>query len=232
MGRPQQPAASTATDAAEPSAQIDEVFRALSRDLFHFASKLPPGRTGPHDLVQEAFIAAFRDWAHFCELSGSEQLRWLKTVVRRRSIDSYRRHRREGQLPEHRAERGPDDSEAVLRQLDEALLDQCWTMVERMPPIRRQVAHLSWWEKLPTGEVAGLLGIAESTVRGHVKLARDEIVSRLGGDVAIIDDTGDVDELRAYSGSAGTASHTSPLQRARIQMLRDVGADGRRTDGT
>ena len=205
-----------------PHARIEEVFRALSLEVFAFASKLPAGRISAHDLVQEAFIAAYRDWPRFGALPEAQQLRWLKTVVRRRSIDSYRRHAREFQLPEYLAERGGDAAEDLAHRIDQVLAQRCWRIVEEMPPVRRQVAHLAWWEQTSTAQIAQLLDITESTVRGHVKLARDEILDQFGAPAVPVDDA----EQAAGPGSPREAALVGApvrsLRTARLQVGRDL----------
>lgn len=59
-----------------------------------------------------------------------------------------------------------------------------------MPQVRQRVAFLKWGEEWSSAEIADLLGISQSTVRAHLKLARDELAEELGSEVSITD-TGD-----------------------------------------
>jgi DNA-directed RNA polymerase specialized sigma24 family protein len=63
-----------------------------------------------------------------------------------------------------------------------------------MPPMRQRVAFLRWGEEWTCAEIAEWLGISSSTVRAHLKHARDELAVVIGPDVPFAesgDDSGE-----------------------------------------
>jgi RNA polymerase sigma-70 factor (ECF subfamily) len=52
---------------------------------------------------------------------------------------------------------------------------------------------LRWSEDWTSAEVASWLGISQDTVRGHLKVAREELMAQAGADVPFISDP-EIDE--------------------------------------
>lgn len=63
-----------------------------------------------------------------------------------------------------------------------------------MPKARQRVAFLKWGEEWSSAEIAELLGITQSTVRAHLKLARDELAEEMGSQIPFADSGDDTDE--------------------------------------
>jgi len=59
-----------------------------------------------------------------------------------------------------------------------------------MPEMRQRVAFLKWGEEWSSAEIAEVLGITQSTVRAHLKLARDELAEEIGPEITF-EDTAD-----------------------------------------
>ncbi|WP_433463898.1 RNA polymerase sigma factor [Spirillospora sp. CA-128828] len=170
---------------------MSDLFRAEASDLFAFAcARLTQGnRTEAEDLIQQVFEAAARHWESTLEGRTPEgRRRWLYRVLKYKCIDTWRKERRI--IP---IEDCPDD-EAAPGDLGEgvlcaAALQQCWQVIAKMPADRARVAFLCWGESWSSEEVAAWLGITQSTVRGHLKKARDELVVRVGPSVPFIEDS-------------------------------------------
>ena len=77
--------------------------------------------------------------------------------------------------------------------LSSTALTKCWAVIQGMPPVRQKVAYLRWSEDRSSAEIADLLGISPNTVRGHLKVARDELMVQVGADVPFISDP-EIDE--------------------------------------
>ena len=63
----------------------------------------------------------------------------------------------------------------------------------RDAPVRQKIAFLRWNEEWTSGEIATWLGIAQATVRGHLRDARKDLRSQAGADVPFISDP-EIDE--------------------------------------
>jgi len=148
--------------------------------LFRHALRLTPDRRLAEDVVQEAFLTA---WRRLPTLQDPAAFRsWLYQITTRRSIDAFRALKPEtpvdttdpevldltapGPGPEARAEQRAQlgDLAAALQELS---LGQraAWSM--------REIDGLSY------EEVAVALGVPVSTVRGRIARARAELVERM-----------------------------------------------------
>lgn len=133
------------------------------------------------DAVQEAFTSALDKQDAF---RGDARLgTWLHRIVFNKAIDQLRRRRREEPLPDEEAgeltaqdvrlghgpswARPPD--ELLLGEETRQALEQA---LGKLTPLQRAVFELKETEGRPTDEVAGILGIAEATVRVHLHRAR------------------------------------------------------------
>lgn len=174
---------------------IERLFRETALELFEVALALTHGNSiHADDLVQETFVAAAQCWdAKLAGRDAPAHRRWLFRVVRNKAIDAWRRDQR----VQFRTNADlADISGGSVANTDHVALcsaaaTRCWLLIERMPPTRYQVAVLHWGQEWSTAEIAAHLKITQATVRGHLKLARDELVSKVGADVPIINDAED-----------------------------------------
>ncbi|MFI6317611.1 RNA polymerase sigma factor [Nonomuraea sp. NPDC050556] len=159
--------------------------------LFRHACKLPQvDRAHAEDLVHITFQEAALCWEELAARDGEGRRRWLFTVLRNKAIDEWRRSRRQqpcADLPEsdHPA------AEPFHQVLSTLALRRCWSVIEQMPPMRKRVVFLRWNEQWSTREIALWLGITPGTVRGYIKVARDQLVEQIGSDVPFLDDPDD-----------------------------------------
>lgn len=177
----------------EIAAEIKQLFLETSARLHAYACTLP--NVDDHmadDLVQEAFQAAALAWDKLAGRDAEGRRRWLFTVVRNKTVDHWRRDRNSAPSPDPPEVPSAADATAD-RALSAAALTKCWAAVERMPPIRKKVAFLRWSEDWTSAEIAAWLGITQGTVRGHLKVAREELMIQAGADVPFIGDP-EIDE--------------------------------------
>jgi RNA polymerase sigma-70 factor (ECF subfamily) len=145
-------------------------------------------RSQADDLVQDCFHAAACSWSRLSSLSLAGQRAWLFTVVRNKSVDRFRADRRlelVGQDDVDEPDLAEDVEEVVLSRI---ALDRCWKLIKTMPPIQHRVAILRWEWDLSTGDIGQMLGIAQSTVRGHLKRARDALEQELRPEMPFADE--------------------------------------------
>ena len=137
-------------------------------------------RTDLSDVLQEAYIEAYRRLDHYAKLPQMSFYLWLRQVTMQRMIDLHRRHllagkrdvRQEVQLaPEsynaatsaaiarHFIDAIVSPSQMAVRQ---EMLAQLETTLESMDDIDREVLALRHFEELGNSEVAELLGITEA----------------------------------------------------------------------
>jgi RNA polymerase sigma factor (sigma-70 family) len=172
---------------SEAADAMERLFRAEAAGLFGYARTLPGvSRSDAEDLVQVTFQAAAVEWERRLRRLDEESRRgWLYRVLRNKAIDQWRGGTsRRLQAGAEAAEEAP----APLRETDhDALcsitLQRCWDRIGSMPAMRQRVAFLKWGEDWASRDIADLLGITQSTVRVHLKLARDELAKEIGPEV-------------------------------------------------
>ncbi|MGI8333697.1 RNA polymerase sigma factor [Actinomadura scrupuli] len=168
------------------------LFRAESGRLFRYACTLPGvDRAKAEDLVQSTFVAAIDGWARLHRLDPGDRRRWLHVILKRQAIDQWRKVRFLRLTGEFEGvEERQSPPETLHQVLCAAALDRVWDVISTMPGQRQKVAFLYWNEQWSTSEIAEFLGIAQSTVRVHLKLARDELIEAAGPIVPFMEDHG------------------------------------------
>jgi len=168
---------------------VERLYRGAAPRLYTRALFLAQGnRAQADDLQQQVFQAAIIGWETVSRMDSGKQMAWLHTVLRNKAADSWRANGRESPF----AEWIPDKPEPAQDPAHDAqcsiAADKALKVIKEMPPVRHRVACLRLLYGLPTREVARMIGIAESTVRGHLKTARDELVNEVGPILLFEDD--------------------------------------------
>jgi RNA polymerase sigma-70 factor (ECF subfamily) len=138
--------------------------------VFGFLFKMTGERDVAEDLLQETFLAAYRNAFQFDRTRSF--LSWLFGIAHKRTIDYFRHARVE---TDHRAEalesvgsrlEAPDDelvNENVRRIVNEA--------VERLDPFQREVFLLRELGGVPFKEIAEIMKCPINTALGRMRLA-------------------------------------------------------------
>jgi RNA polymerase sigma-70 factor (ECF subfamily) len=175
----------------EQSEEVQELYVQEARDLYRYACSLPlAGGCRPEDLVQTTFHEAILGWEKVSQYALDERRKWLRRVLKNKAIDDWRKNCAvdlTGAVPEP----GPQPAgPSELAELSIAL-ENCWTEIKQMPPVRQKVAFLVWNEFWTTERIADHLGVAPSTVRGHLREARRQLRSSVGHLVPFFDEEED-----------------------------------------
>jgi RNA polymerase sigma-70 factor, ECF subfamily len=179
IGRPSRLSRGLAPPASRQDGGLERLFRAEFAGLVHTVRIIVGDVDTASDVVQEAFLQASRHWEQVA--TYERPAGWLRRVAVNRALDELRRHRRrEAALPRlawlaRRPAETPLSHEAAL-DFDAA--------VARLPKQQRAVVALFYGADLPVAEIAGLLGIAEGTVKAHLHAARRALASLLEDDDA------------------------------------------------
>src|SRR6185503_15554995 len=126
------------------------------------------------DIVQEAYLKAFRSFQTCHATTAAETRAWLLTIVRNTCLTWLRR---KGAAPmtefneeTHTGRELTPDGESAL--LNEAALGHLNGCVEALPPEFREVIVLREIEELPYKEVAGIAGVPIGTIMSRLARAR------------------------------------------------------------
>ncbi len=122
------------------------------------------------DVVQETFLAA---WTHLGTIDDPSAIGgWLLTTARRRAYDRLRRGAARPATELDDSVPAPDDlapSDVAERT---AFVHAARAVLAAMPPTQRRSWMLRHLEGLSYTEIAAVLGLPESTVRGMLARAR------------------------------------------------------------
>ena len=143
------------------------------------------------DVVQDAFLGAWRNAARYVEGRGSVKT-WLLSIVHHRAIDAVRRRRPTSELPEAEAPPPPaltlpDVWKEVAGNLDrEAIAAALATLSD----VQREAIELAYFGGLTQVEIADRTGAPLGTVKSRVRLGLLAMRAALTGEAA---DAGEAD---------------------------------------
>jgi DNA-directed RNA polymerase specialized sigma24 family protein len=106
---------------------------------------------------------------------------------------------RERRLPDLDLGRLPAPHDTARDALCRAELDHVLLVVKKMSRVRHLVVSLRLLIGLPSSEVAVMLGIDQSTVRWHLKKAREELCREVGPVLDFADDEPGDDGLAGWT---------------------------------
>lgn len=146
---------------------FDECYRATSGRLLGYAYALTGNWAQSQDLVQEAYMRAWRQWGRLAEYDDVEA--WLRLVVSRLATDVWRRLRRwrgAMRLLGTAGDAQPAGESAVL--LQQAL--------RGLPLVQRRALAMHYLFDMPVAQIALDAGVPVGTVkswlsRGRISLA-------------------------------------------------------------
>jgi RNA polymerase sigma-70 factor (ECF subfamily) len=144
--------------------------------LYRTALRMTGQAASAEDLVQEAFLRAFRNFRRFDR--GTNFRSWIFTILTNAFINDYRR-KAHGPAVTDFAELEPAAidaperlSAADVEALGERLGDEARRALEKMPPEFRLVFLLSTFEEMSYKEIAAVAGIPIGTVMSRLFRAR------------------------------------------------------------
>lgn len=146
------------------TSHFDQVVRAYSGELFHFALWLTRDRHRAEDVLQEALARAWRSWSHVKDESARKS--WLYTIVRNEFYrEMGKAHRVEESLDDEALERIPDERD-FTRGLEAR------DLLQRLPAALVEPLVLQTVGGLTCEEVAAILGVSVGAAMTRLSRAR------------------------------------------------------------
>jgi len=140
---------------------------------YSIALRITGEQTLAEDVVQEAFLGAWRNAARYIEGRGSVKT-WLLSIVHHRAIDAIRRRRPTSELPESDAPTAqpealtlPDVWAAVADGLDPAAIGVALAAIS---DVQREAIQLAYFGGLTQVEISDRLGVPLGTVKSRMRL--------------------------------------------------------------
>ena len=150
---------------------LDELYDQYGAMAFSIAYRITGDRSAAEDVVQDAFLGAWRNAARYADARGSVRT-WLLSIVHHRAIDAIRRRRPTVELPDPEAVLPatltlPDAWAEVELRLDRDAVQEALT---RISDVQREAIELAYYGGLTQTEIAERTGVPLGTVKGRLRL--------------------------------------------------------------
>ncbi len=151
---------------------FEDVYRTRYRQFLKLALVLSGSHHAAEDVVQDAFLAAYRRWDSVSRYEYPEA--WLRRVVVNKAHSRLRRSYAEAQA-KSRWSAGRTGQVTLAEPTTEF-----WNQVRSLSKRQCQALVLHYLEDCSVAEIAEALGCAEATARVHLHRGRTALATRLG----------------------------------------------------
>jgi RNA polymerase sigma-70 factor (ECF subfamily) len=150
---------------------LDLLYEQYGAMAFSIAYRITGDRSAAEDVVQEAFVGAWRNAGRYADGRGTVRT-WLLSIVHHRAIDAIRRRRPTVELPETEAGLPatltlPDAWREVELGLDR---DAVRAAMATISAVQREAIELAYFGGLTQAEIAERTGVPLGTVKGRLRL--------------------------------------------------------------
>ena len=150
---------------------LDRLYKHYGVMAFSIAYRITGDRAAAEDVVQDAFLGAWRNAARYVDARGTVKT-WLLSIVHHRAIDAVRRRRPTSELPETEANLPesltmPDTWADVELRIDRAAVQ---TALGFISDVQREAIELAYFGGLTQTEIAERTGVPLGTVKGRLRL--------------------------------------------------------------
>ena len=150
---------------------LDELYERYKTMAYSIAYRITNDATLAEDVVQDAFLGAWRNAERYVAGKGSVKT-WLLSIVHHRAIDAIRRRRPTTELPGAEAPVPvaltlPDTWAEVEQRLDR---DTVLAALDTISQVQREAIELAYFGGLSQTEIAERTGVPLGTVKGRLRL--------------------------------------------------------------
>jgi RNA polymerase sigma factor (sigma-70 family) len=150
----------------------DEEFRDFTEHSYHTVERILRAwcwdREAVQDALQEAYLHGRVQWSKI--RAYTEPVAWIIKTARNKILNEHDRRRREAAVPPEDLPPGPQQNLADAWEAQETL--RGW--LQRLPPRHAEVFQMSR-EGFSNHEIAHILGLADTSVRGYKTAARRQL---------------------------------------------------------
>ena len=159
---------------------LDRLYEQYGAMAFSIAYRITGDRSAAEDVVQDAFLGAWRNAGRYADARGSVRT-WLLSIVHHRAIDAIRRRRPTVELPDPEAVLPdtltlPDAWGDVVLRLDREAVRGAMTSISA---VQREAIELAYFGGLTQTEIAERTGVPLGTVKGRLRLGLQGLRSAL-----------------------------------------------------
>jgi RNA polymerase sigma-70 factor, ECF subfamily len=165
---------------------LQELYDRYRTMAYSIALRITADASLAEDVVQDAFLGAWRNAARYVEGRGSVKT-WLLSIVHHRAIDAVRRRRPTTELPEAEAPPPPtltlpDIWAEVAGNLDR---EEIGAALATLSDVQREAIELAYFSGLTQVEIADRTGAPLGTVKSRVRLGLLAMRAALTGEAAV-----------------------------------------------
>jgi RNA polymerase sigma-70 factor (ECF subfamily) len=174
--------------AAGDHGEIEILYDRYGAMAFALAYRITGDAALAEDVVQDAFIGAWRNAARYEQGRGSVKT-WLLSIVHHRAIDATRRRRPTTELPEPEAGPTPEPLTMpdlwaeVAGRLDRQTVVSALGMLS---DVQREALELGYFGGLTQQEIAERTGAPLGTVKSRMRLGLLSMRRTLSGDQSVL----------------------------------------------
>ena len=170
----------TTSQAPAPElANLEALYDAYHRQAIGLAYRLLGDMGEAEEVVQEAFLAAWRAGHTYDPARGSTQT-WILSMVRNRAIDVLRARRRRPVQPLAEGVDPPDTSDVPAQAASNVDAEAARQALAKLPPEQKQAIELAYYGGLSHTEIATQLAAPVGTVKGRIRLGLDRLRVAMG----------------------------------------------------
>jgi RNA polymerase sigma-70 factor (ECF subfamily) len=158
---------------------LSELYDRYGRIAYTLAYRILGEPEAAEDVVQDAFLAAWRGAGTFRRERGNARS-WLLSIVHHRSVDLLRRRTAFRPAPLEAAGDTPDEldtAEEAARNLDGRSVR---TALGTLPEAQRRTIELAYFGGYTQSELADLMGVPLGTVKGRMRIGLQKMRRLLG----------------------------------------------------
>ena len=150
---------------------LEELYDRYKTMAYSIALRITADPSVAEDVVQEAFLGAWRNAARYAQGRGSVKT-WLLAIVHHRAVDAVRRRRPTTDLPEREETPPasltvPDVWAEVAGRLDR---DEVRAALGSISEVQRETLELAYFGGLTQQEIAARTGTPLGTVKSRMRL--------------------------------------------------------------
>ena len=148
------------------------VYKLYSKAMFNVGYRITRSEEDAEDVLQEAFISAFRNLDHY---RGDATFgAWLKRIVVNKAINALNKKKHEI-IPEDDEQWDVAEDEAPTEYREDLTIERVKQGIEKLPDGYRAVLSLYLLEGYDHQEIGEILGISESTSKSQLNRAKSKL---------------------------------------------------------
>ena len=173
---------------------LEELYDRYRTMAYSIALRITTDAALAEDVVQDAFLGAWRNANRYLEGRGSVKT-WLLSIVHHRAVDAVRRRRPTSELPDREAVPPgaltiPDIWPEVVGRLDQ---ESVRSALGALSEVQREALELAYFAGLTQQEIATRTGTPLGTVKSRMRLGLLAMRRSLTGEGGPLPNPGDLD---------------------------------------